>query len=706
MVLARVFVARIGASTEKRLAGRFAMVSAAGAGVHDIVSRHPAFQEMSRAQLIQKSVAGVSPVEIRDRVLPGWSVAQCRAALATDLGVSAREPRQRVALCRKHLAAHPGDAISSAGICAHFALAPEEALSALTALERGVFQPDVRLRPLYPGSEWEPGRETVEVDLRLEGSYWHPLEVMHLHAVSRGVLPAREIHDRRIFPGAGLRDLEHHLHQVRLPDPGQYRIRSREKQGQLTAGGRALLLAYLRYLKQARQFVTFAAIADLFDISSTLMSALAAESGWDRASYYAFRKATYRELVSRYVVRLAGAEGVRASDVAVAAHAARRWRFSADMIHRNLLPQAPVERIAELTNVALPLVKLSGVGSQFEWFHKIPSRKLLFDVMRDHFGVMPRWELARLFRLTENCFREIFSSEGLDTDGWDAAWREKREQFVFCLPALDPLQSADCLHVQMLKRGGIAAADVAELQLVDEPLETLTGYLGVRTGLQRAKLPPPKRDSRELDLLTHCALRSYLRFYAGEAEQSLVEDYFGIGPSVLRKARRSMAAGPASLERWSRQRNELARNHFGSLRRLFGRETGQAVALLHLAVTAQATGAPLPSVAAALDMYGGSATTAAATRLAERMKSPKASRQAVKALLRHYLAEHPGVPLGPLSGVTGVTPRILSNLRPPRDKPAAVRDDWWKETFKQSADFKVWSTLRTEAGLPRNGWRQ
>ena len=599
--------------------------------------------------------------------------------------------------------AHPGDAITSAGICAHFALDPEGALSALTALEHGRFQPEVKLQPLYPASQWELERDKLELDLRLEGSYWHPLEVLHLHAVSRGVLSAQQIHDRRIFPGVGLRDLDHHLHQVRLPNPGEYRVRSREKQGQLTGGARAILLAYLRYLRQARQFMTFAAIEDLFDISSTLMTSLTAEAGWKGYSCYDFRKAAYRELVSRYVVSLDGAEGVRASDAVVARHARRQWRFSPDMIHRNLLPHVPVERVAELANLALPLMKLSGVGSEFEWFEKIPSRKLLFDVLKDHFGVMPRWELARLFNLTENSFKEIFAGEKVDLDSWDAAWRERRDKFVFCLPGLDPFQSVDCLQVQMLKRSGVAAKGIAELELVDEPVKTLTRYLGMRTGLKRAQLQMRKRESRDLDLLTHCALHSYLRFYAGETEQRLVEEYFGIGHSVLRKARRSIGADSASLGRWSSQRVELATRHFGSLRRLFGLETELAVAALHVAVTAEATGAP-QSVVAALQAQDGLGTRAAAARLVNRMRSSQANRQEVKALLRHYLAAHPGIPLGPLSAVTGVTTRILSKLRPLHEKQS-VRDDWWKEAFKQSPDLRVWSALRAEAGLRRNGWR-
>jgi hypothetical protein len=68
---------------------------------------------------------------------------------------------------------------------------------------------------------------------------------------------------------------------------------------------------------------------------------------------------------------------------------------------------------------------------------------------------------------------------------------------------------------------------------------------------------------------------------------------------------------------------------------------------------------------------------------------------------------YPGVPLGPLSAVTGVTKRILSNLRPPRQgRGSSGRNDWWKDTFKQSRDFRVWSAMRAEVGYPLNGWRR
>jgi hypothetical protein len=467
------------------------------------------------------------------------------------------------------------------------------------------------------------------------------------------------------------------------------------------------MLAYLGYLQQARQFMTLAAIEDLFDVSSTLMSSLSAEVGWNRRSYYAFRKAAYRELVSRHFVSLAGAEGVRASDVVVAQHATREWGFSAEMIHRNLLPQVPVERLAELGKVTLPAMKLSGEGSQFEWFEKIPSRKLLFDVLEDHFGVIPRWELARLFNLTENSFKEILADEKVDMDSWDAAWRGKREKLVFYLPGLDQLQSADCLQVQVLKGAGVAARDIARLQLIGEPLATVTKYLGIETGAKRTKLPLSERESHELDPLTHCALHGYLKFHAGEAEQRFVEKYFGIGHSALCKARKRVTAeDPTSLGRWSTRRKGLAKEHFGSLRRLFGLDIGLAVAALHAAVTAEATGAALESVLTALEVKGGIQIQAAAARLVARMKSPKANREEVKALSRRHEAEHPGVPMGPLSAVTALTERILLNLRPPHDKRELIRNDWWKRTFKQSPDFPVWSALRAAVGRPLNGWRR
>ncbi len=665
------------------------------------------FNEMSRVQLVQKSHSNASLLEIRGWALPGLTAAQCVGALKVDLGITKKEPQQRIALCGKHLAANPDDVITSVGIRLHFGLNPEEVLSALTALELGRFGSEVKLRPLYPTSEWESERNKVEVDLRLNGSYWHPLEVIQLHAVSRGVLSAQQIHDRRIFPGVGLRDIAHHLNHVRLPDPGEYRVRSRENRGQLTARGRSILLAYLGYLQQARQFMTLAAIEDLFDVSSSLMSSLSAEVGWKRQSYYAFRKAAYRELFSRYIVSLAGAQGVRASDVVVAQHANREWGFSAEMIHRNLLPQVPVERLAELGKVTLPVMKLSGKGSQFEWFERIPSRKLLFDVLDDHFGVIPRWELARLFNLTENSFKEILVDEKVDLDCWDAAWREKREKLVFYLPGLDQLQSADCLHVQVLKCAGVTARDIARLQLIGEPLATVTKYLGIETGSKRAKLPLSERESHELGPLTHCALHGYLKFHAGEVEQRFVEEYFGIGHSVLRKARKRVTAeDPTSLGRWSTLRKGLAKEHFASLQRLFGLNIGLAVAGLHVAVTAEATGAAPESVVAALGVKGGFGVQAAAARLVEGMKSPKANREEVKALSRRYEAEHPGVPIGPLSAVTGLTERILLGLRPPREKRELTPNDWWKETFKQSPDFPVWSALRAEVGRPLNGWRR
>jgi hypothetical protein len=662
---------------------------------------------MSRVQLVQKSHPNASLLGIHDWALPGLTAAQCLRAQEVDLGITKKEPRQRMALCKKHLATNPNDVITSAGIRSHFGLNAEEVLSALTALEQGRFRPEVKLCPLYPASDWEWERNKVEVDLRLNGSYWHPLEVFHLHAVSRRVLSAQQIHERRIFPGVGLRDIAHHLQQVKLPNPGEYRVRSREKQGQLTARGRSILLAYLRYLQQARQFITLAAIEDLCDVSSTLMSSLSAKAGWDRRSYYAFRKAAYRELVSRYIVSLPGAEGIRASDVVVAQHATWEWGFSAEMIHRNILPQVPVERLRELGEITLPVMKLAGVGSQLEWFTKIPSRKLLFDVLRDHFGMIPRWEIARMFHLTENSFTEILAAEKVDVASWDAAWRDERNKFVFYLPGLDQLQSADCLHVQVLKGARVGAREIARLQLIGEPLDTVTKYLGIKTGLKRARLPLPERESHQLDLRTYCALLSYLKFHAGKTEQRFIEEYFGIGHAVLRKARkRVMAAEPTGLGRWSTRRKGLAQEHFGSLRQLFGLGTGLATAALHVAATAEATGADPESLVAALMTKGGVEIQAAATRLVARMKSPTANGEEVKALSRHYLAEHPGVPLGPLSAVTGLTKRILSNLRPRREKPGLIRNDWWKAIFKQSPDFAVWSALRTAAGHPLNGWRR
>jgi hypothetical protein len=173
-------------------------------------------------------------------------------------------------------------------------------------------------------------------------------------------------------------------------------------------------------------------------------------------------------------------------------------------------------------------------------------------------------------------------------------------------------------------------------------------------------------------------------------EQRFVEEYFGVSHSVLRKAWKHSATGEAVVSpRWSTCRKGLARRHFDRLRRLFGLETELALDALHQAVTTEATGAVCES--------------AMAGRLLEKIKSPKANVEEVKALARQYLEEHPGMPLGPLSAVTGLTRRILSNLRPPHEGSSC---DWWKEAFKQSEDYRIWSTLRLKAGLPLNGWRR
>lgn len=93
------------------------------------------FNEMSRVQLVQKSHPKASLLGIRDWALPGLTAAQCLGALKVDLGITRKVPQQRIALCRKHLAANPDDVITSVGLCSHFGLNPEEVLSALTPLE-------------------------------------------------------------------------------------------------------------------------------------------------------------------------------------------------------------------------------------------------------------------------------------------------------------------------------------------------------------------------------------------------------------------------------------------------------------------------------------------------------------------------------------------------------------------------------------------
>ena len=207
-------------------------------------------------------------------------------------------------------------------------------------------------------------------------------------------------------------------------------------------------------------------------------------------------------------------------------------------------------------------------------------------------------------------------------------------------------------------------------------------------------------------LLTQCALDAYLKFHFGEAEQRFVEEYFSIGTSVLRRARQRAAAEDQQfLARWSTRRKGLAKEHFACLPRLFGLEIGLAVAALHAAVTTEATGTDPATAITALEIGPAPAIRAAAARLVERLKLPHASRDEIKALCRRYLAEHSGVPVGPLSAVTGLTGRILLGLRPPLQSRETVRNDYWKETFKHSPDFPVWSTLRAEAGRPLNGWR-
>src|SRR6516164_3165188 len=175
------------------------MVNVSGPSLHDVVRCPLTSNDVSRVQLVQKSHPNASLLEISEWALPGLTAAQCLRALKVDLTITKKEPRQRMALCRKHLATNPADAVTSAGIPSHFGLNADEVLSALTALEQGAFGPEVKLRPLYPASDWEWERNKVEVDLQLNGSYWHPLEVFHLHAVSRGVLSAQQIHERRIF---------------------------------------------------------------------------------------------------------------------------------------------------------------------------------------------------------------------------------------------------------------------------------------------------------------------------------------------------------------------------------------------------------------------------------------------------------------------------------------------------------------------------
>jgi len=552
---------------------------------------------------------------------------------------------------------------------------------------RGNVNQPGKLRPHYPESRWDAS--AVAIAWNLAGSYWHPLEVIHLHAVARGVLTAQQIHDRRILPGVGLRDIVHHLDKVRLPDPASLRVRSRESQGQLKPAGRALLLAYFAYLKQTRQFMTLASIAELFNLSPALMSSLCEEAGWNRESYYAFRKAAYRELVGRYSVTIPGAEDLRASDVVIASHASSQWNLSAHMIHRNLLPHVPPNRILEVAALQLPVIKLSGQGLLFEWFDKIPSRKLLFDVLRDHPGVIPRWELASTFNLTDNSLKEILAAEGLDLASMDTASERIKNSLRFYVPGLDARESVDCLHVQILKLSGLAPKDIVRLHLVARPPETISHYLTLDTGLHRARLPLARRESHDLDLLTASALHAYLSCHAGEVEQRFVEQYFGVCHSVLRQAwKRSKA--PSG--RWSTYRKGLASRHFDSLDRLFGMDIPKALDALHHAVTMEATGVTTDLVAAA--------------RLLERIEASNSNADELKALVRQYLHAHPGVPLGPLAAVTGLTPRILSNLRPPAPAADVMRNDGWKQTFKQSEDFRIWTALREDAGLPLNGWKR
>ena len=77
------------------------------------------------------------------------------------------------------------------------------------------------------------------------------------------------------------------------------------------------------------------------------------------------------------------------------------WHFPAEMIRLSLTPALDVQTIRDLAGVPLPVAPLSGKGSQFEWYEKIPGRKLLYDVLAEQFGVIPRWELSKIFMLTE-----------------------------------------------------------------------------------------------------------------------------------------------------------------------------------------------------------------------------------------------------------------------------------------------------------------
>jgi hypothetical protein len=663
----------------------------------DITSRALTPKEALRAQLLSRSAMRITAGQLRAQFFDHYSVGQITSALLWDLQLRNKPLKVRLQLCADFLREHPTDPVSPAALRWHFGLTDAQVISALHLRERSALE-GFRLNPVYPGADWQHPRPGHYSELGLEGAYWHPLEVLHLHVIARRRLRPEEILDRRIFPGVALRDIRHHLESVRIPSPEVYRRCG----GQLAPWARRLILEYLDYCRHARQFVLLSAVRELFGFSANAMSHLSAEAGWTKTTYYEFRRQAYRELVSRYILHLEGAGEARPSDVLVCKHASRVWRFPAEMIRLNLTPALDVTTIRRLSSLPLPLAPLSGKGSEFEWFRKIPGRKLLYDVFADHFGVIPRWELCDVFLLTENSFRDILALERIDPQKWDRAWLQKKSGLVFCLPDLSPQDSLDCVHAQILADEGIDAAEASRLELLEVPARTLQEYRKKRSLLRRSQLSAEERESRQLDPLTYSALRNYLRRFSAEAAQDGVMKYFGVDRTCLNKVRQGLALedGPACTH-WGRTRLVQLARRFDSLELLLGLVAADAVRMLHIAVTRCATGAGPDAVVKALfpdaDPVRRREIAESYRRFSEDLAA--CGHRELTALIRAYLRGHPGVPLRRVAETTGLTERRIEGLLPGLHSGRRFRRAEWSRKFAPSGDSDVWAALRAS----RNG---
>ena len=153
--------------------------------------------------------------------------------------------------------------------------------------------------------------------------------------------------------------------------------------------------------------------------------------------------------------------------------------------------------------------------------------------------------------------------------------------------------------------------------------------------------------------------------------------------------------GPAYTH-WGRTRRLKVARHFNGLASLFGLPVAEAVSLLHIAVTQRATQAGLDTVLNALfpETTPGlrEEITARQREFSNKLAAPGAFE--LTALVRAYFKEHCGVPLHPISEVSGLTERRLEVLLPSRHSGERIRRAEWSAQFPGTDDSVIWAALR------------